>query len=280
MQAHFKPFASGGKETGIMLEEETRMAAQARKTIQKPNVAAYRRRKNAKLWALITQYGDVLRSRDVLPLQSADILKQQFGGAHLGQLTEPQRARFWKACAEALVRAHVRAKFGTEHISELSGAQLMHLAEDVEAMLHGRPVDADDLGSEVRADRPITAEQRATIREMYALMGWKDEQRKGYNQRIIKKDAPETRGEANKMIRAIQALFLHQLDLKRFIRELAFCRQHWVLLDSYKRQIVEDAERKTTRSGTHELTMGLVRKVYESIEHIQIHLQRKAARRL
>lgn len=241
-------------------------------------IQAYRHKKNAQLWAMVSKLGLHLQARKMITPTIQARLEKLFPGKSARDLSPKEKSRLYRACAEDLMRARARVVFQTEHISDLTADQLFRLTEDLEAMIQGKSLPAPRQRQRSGSHK-MTTDQERTIKAMFAAMEWEAHRQKGYLQRIIKKAWPETRQEASAMIQAIQALFLNGLDMETFRRQVAFCQQHHIYLDVYKRQIVADAAKKLQASPP-KLTMGLVCKVYEAIKQIQIQLQRKAAQRL
>jgi hypothetical protein len=241
-------------------------------------IQAYRRKKNAQLWAMVVKLGQHLQAQKMITPTIQARLEELFSGKSARDLSQKEKTRVYRACAEDLMRARARVVFQVEHISELTADQLFRLTEDLEAMIQGKSLPAPRQRQR-SGSRKMTADQERTIKAMFVAMEWEAHRQKGYIKRIIKKSWPGTRQEASHVIQAIQAVFLNGLDVETFRQQVAFCQRHRVYLDAYKRQIVADAAKKL-QSSPPKLTMGLVCKVYEAIKHIQIQLQRKAARNL
>lgn len=165
---------------------------------------AYRQRKNRELWATVGQLGRFLQRQNVVPATLYTQLAQTFPGKSLLQLTDTQKTHLYRHCAEAIMRTRARMLFQAEHISDLSARQLLRLTEELQAMMTGQTPQ------ELPSQSP-TENQLRKIQHMYQALGWNEQRQRGYNQRIISKEAPETKHEASNLIQAIQGLLRHYL---------------------------------------------------------------------
>jgi len=166
---------------------------------------AYRTKKNKQVWALIGQYAAALARMDVRPATGQAVLKEHFPGKAFADLTASEEQQFWRACAERIVRAHVRKRFHSEHISTLRAGQLLLLSEDIEQMIQGHPPTAAP--EYFRSDQPATANQLNYIHKLFGQLGWSLDHQRNFTARILKgKTKADTRRDASSLIQAIQAV--------------------------------------------------------------------------
>jgi hypothetical protein len=186
--------------------------------------------------------------------------------AKLGQISG--RGREW---AEGIMRLICGGLTGSESTSQLTPEQADRLIAELQARVGSkapRPKHAPD------AAATITPDQQRTLDHMYKDAGVSVPQ--AFNQRIVKKAWAQTRGEANKIYQALEAMIIRKIDRTEVETILATLRSvefKW-RLTPWEKSFVEDLNRQIT-AATGSGTWRTSRKLGKLLEIWRVRAEAK-----
>lgn len=209
--------------------------------------------------------------------------------AKLGQISG--RGREW---AEGIMRVICGGLTGSEKTSALTVEQADRLIAELQARIGGRgetekgrigeaatpPLPLS--GSPVRSSPPlapdphatITRDQQRVLDHMYKDAGISVPQ--AFNQRTIKKPWPQTRGEANKIYQALEAMIVRRIsrtEVETLLATLQSVEWSW-RLTKWERDFIADLNRQLT-AATGSGTWRTSRKLGKLLEIWRVRAEAK-----
>lgn len=191
--------------------------------------------------------------------------------AKLGQISG--RGREW---AEGIMRLICGGLTGSESTSQLTPEQADRLIAELQARIGGRGPGVGGSKTKPAPDPHaiITRDQQRVLDHMYKDAGISVPQ--AFNQRTIKKPWPQTRGEANKIYQALEAMIVRRIsrtEVETLLATLQSVEWSW-RLTKWERDFIADLNRQLT-AATGSGTWRTARKLGKLLEIWRVRAEAK-----
>ena len=164
-----------------------------------------------------------------------------------------------KGIAQARMRAMCKQESGQDRTSKLSEKEADRLIRALEEEIER----VEKTGQQRRIENgEVTPDQNRGIEGLYQQLGWKKENQKiGFNIRIIKKPYPETSHEGRKIFEALKAMVMRKVDKDEVLQRIEEIINFTGDITDWEMGFVMDIKRQINEGGI--LSPMKIKKLHE-----------------